>query len=53
MSNAEMIQMIRNLVKPEADGCIGCAFEDKEEWELPCNKCKRNCKDYWRRAADE
>ena len=32
-----------------ADGCSGCAFYDKEEWEMPCRKCKRNCKDYWRR----
>ena len=35
-----------------ADGCSGCAFEDKEEWELPCTICSRNCKDYWR-AKDE
>lgn len=34
--------------KQEADGCSGCAFYDKEEWEMPCVKCKRNCKDYWR-----
>ena len=31
-----------------ADGCSGCAFGDREEWEMPCLKCKRNCKDYWR-----
>lgn len=31
-----------------ADGCSGCAFESAEEWEMPCRKCKRNCKDYWR-----
>lgn len=36
-------QMLNN-----ADGCIGCAFESYEEWEMPCRKCKRNCKDYWR-----
>ena len=35
-----------------ADGCSGCAFEDKEEWEMPCCKCSRNCKNYWR-AKDE
>ena len=34
--------------KQEADGCQGCAFVDTEEWEMPCVKCKRNCKDYWR-----
>lgn len=32
-----------------ADGCQGCAFESAEEWEMPCRKCKRNCKDYWRK----
>ena len=31
-----------------ADGCFRCAFGDCEEWEMPCMKCKRNCKDYWR-----
>ena len=32
-----------------ADGCQGCAFESAEEWEIPCSRCKRNCKDYWRK----
>ena len=36
-----------------ADGCVGCAFASTEEWELPCRKCKRNSRDYWRRGADE
>ena len=36
------------IMKEDADGCIGCAFEGVEEWELPCAKCKRNSKDYWR-----
>lgn len=31
--------------------CNGCAFEDVEEWEMPCAKCKRACKDYWRKKA--
>ena len=35
-----------------ADGCQGCAFYDKEEWEMPCSKCKRNCKDYWRKPNE-
>lgn len=34
--------------RQDADGCSRCAFIDKEEWEMPCVKCKRNCKDYWR-----
>ena len=36
-----------------ADGCKGCAFYNREEWEMPCEKCKRNTKDYWRRAENE
>lgn len=36
------------IMKENADGCRGCAFENVNEWELPCTKCKRNCKDYWR-----
>lgn len=35
-------------MKENADGCFGCAFEDVNEWEMPCAKCKRNSKDYWR-----
>lgn len=34
--------------KARADGCIGCAFDSIEEWQEPCCKCSRNCKDYWR-----
>lgn len=36
-----------------ADGCSGCAYESTVDWELPCRKCKRNSRDYWRRAADD
>jgi len=35
-----------------ADGCSGCAFYDRDEWEMPCERCKRNSKDYWRRQSD-
>lgn len=35
-------------MKEDADGCFGCAFEDVNEWEMPCTKCARGCKDYWR-----
>jgi hypothetical protein len=34
-----------------ADGCVGCAFEDREEWDMPCQKCERNAKDYWRQKG--
>ena len=36
------------MMKEDADGCKGCAFEDVESWQPPCTMCKRNCKDYWR-----
>ena len=39
------------MEREEADGCEGCAFTDVEEWEMPCRKCRRACKDYWRAKA--
>lgn len=39
---------VQALVRENADGCMGCVFVDAEKWELPCTKCKRCCKDYWR-----
>lgn len=48
------VKELRNVLGAYlADGCAGCAYESVVEWELPCRKCKRNRKDYWRRAADE
>ena len=44
---------IEALEKQDADGCTGCVFIDTEEWEMPCAKCKRGCKDYWRAKHDE
>ena len=41
-------RMDSTLMKEDADGCMGCAFEDVEAWQPPCSMCKRNCKDYWR-----
>lgn len=35
-----------------AEGCVGCAYESTEEWLLPCCKCRRNSKDYWRAKDD-
>ena len=45
-------ELRRVLEAYTADGCKGCAFEDKQEWELPCTICSRNCKDYWRAKDD-
>ena len=36
------------VMKEDADGCVGCNFEDVEPWQPPCTMCKRNHKDYWR-----
>lgn len=36
------------IVQNEADGCVGCAFEDREEWEMPCKECKNSKRNYWR-----
>lgn len=36
------------MMKEDADGCVGCAFEDVETWQPPCTMCKRNSKDFWR-----
>ena len=44
----ELLDGIREYVTNSDAGCLGCAYEDKEEWEAPCKMCKRNCKDYWR-----
>lgn len=49
MTDRDLMDIIQYLIEAKkADGCNGCAFEDYEEWYMPCDKCKRNCKDYWR-----
>lgn len=49
----KLIDFIINLEEKEnADGCYCCAFEDTSEWEMPCAKCKRGSKDYWRPRGD-
>ena len=46
---AEWLKELKQLREQENSyGCCGCAFEDVEEWEMPCSKCKRGCNDYWR-----
>lgn len=50
----ELINLVKAWIdSQEADGCVGCAFNDRYEWELPCSDCKRNHKDYWRRGAEK
>ena len=48
----DLVEMKEALAIAEADGCTDCAFKEVNEWEMPCCKCKRGCKDYWRRKAD-
>lgn len=49
----EKMKSYINLLEENEDaGCIGCKFVDVNEWELPCCKCKRGCKDYWRKSND-
>lgn len=52
MEKAYLLGKQDGLEQSNADGCRDCAFVDVEEWEMPCNKCKRNCKDYWRKKAE-
>ena len=33
--------------------CKGCAYEDVEDWKDPCRICRRNQKDYYRKAAKD
>ena len=45
----ELLQILEAIIERDnADGCIGCAYFKNEDWEMPCAKCKRACKDYWR-----
>lgn len=36
------------VMKENVVGCTGCAFERVELWEMPCRRCKRISRDYWR-----
>ena len=47
----EAIKRVGEQIK--ADGCGDCAYWSREEWEEPCKRCKRNCKDYWRRSEND
>ena len=58
MMNLEENELLKTALdiareKTVADGCVGCAFTSTYEWELPCRKCKRNCKDYYRRQQED
>ena len=49
MKAEQIMQVLRAIIEADkADGCRLCAYEGVKEWEMPCVKCRRNCKDYWR-----
>lgn len=51
MDKTEIMQILEAIIeRDKADGCYGCAYFDKEDWEMPCAKCRRAARDYWRRA---
>lgn len=53
MNKQDILQILKTIAEKEkADGCSGCAFMDTDEWEMPCRRCKRNTKDYWRAKDD-
>lgn len=35
------------LKRIDTDGCGGCKYEDVSPHCTPCDKCKRNCPDFW------
>lgn len=47
----EVFYAVESRFWSEIQGCAGCAFENVEEWEMPCAKCRRAQKDYWRAKA--
>lgn len=49
MNKNELLELIEQIIEKEkSESCTGCAYWDREEWEEPCKRCKRACKDYWR-----
>lgn len=48
ISNSSLRIAIKALESQEANGCEGCKYINKDEFELPCLICKRSKMDYWR-----
>lgn len=53
----EVISSLRSLPisfrkekRIDGSGCTDCEFETKKDYEMPCVDCKRNSRDYWRKA---
>ena len=43
---------IEALLSANADGCDGCKYVNKDEYEMPCLVCKRNHVDKWTPRKD-
>lgn len=39
--------LVHRTERDEADGCDLCEYEDRQPWEDPCARCKRNCMDLY------
>ena len=49
-----IFERLLTLTESKTDRCCGdCAYWEREEWEEPCKRCKRNCKDYWRKSENK
>lgn len=51
MTNFEAIGVLKDkFPKSKEYDCNGCVFLTVDEGKDPCRMCRRNCKDYFRRA---
>lgn len=39
--------LVHRTERENADGCDLCKYEDRQPWEEPCTRCKRNCMDLY------
>ena len=45
----ELTNLVRAWIDAQkADACMGCVYLGQEDWKMPCAKCSRACKDYWK-----
>lgn len=44
---AALNEATETIKRINADGCAGCKHEDVPPHCTPCDKCKRNCPDFW------
>ena len=54
MNRETVINILQDIITDlSSDGCLGCAYEDFEEWKEPCKMCRRASKDYYRREQHD